>query len=68
MADQLNPTSRDWKIVAEWATTKLDEARKSNDHKQHDAVATAYLRGKIAAYQATLALANPPTLEPSRDD
>lgn len=64
---KVNPSSRDWLIVKEWAERELDILRRTNDSVHLDAVPTAILRGRISQLLALRALGDP-TPEPIADD
>ena len=61
MTPQLNPTSRDWKIVEEWAQKMLAADQTALESLHTDPDKTQRLRGSLARTRALLALAIPPT-------
>lgn len=52
-------TSPTWRTVEQFAQGRLDTLREKNDSPSMDAIRTAELRGRIAAWKDLLALANP---------
>ena len=52
-------TSPTWRAVEQFAQHRLDTLREKNDSPSMDAIRTAELRGRIAAWKDLLALANP---------
>jgi len=60
-AVEINPSSRDWKVVEEWAEKRLADYRIRNDSPVFDDRATAMLRGRIGELKELLALAKPLT-------
>lgn len=55
----LDFTSPTWRAIERHADAQLDTLRKKNDSPTMDALRTAELRGRIAAWKELLALARP---------
>lgn len=45
---ELNIYSSTWQFVEQWQQEKLSAERQKNDAKRHDAIETAYIRGRIS--------------------
>ena len=52
-------TSPTWRTLEQLARDRLDTLREKNDSPSMDALRTADIRGRIAAWKDLLALANP---------
>jgi hypothetical protein len=52
-------TSPTWRAIEQMAQKEIDTLRTRNDNFSMDALHTAELRGRIAAWKKLLALANP---------
>ena len=58
-------TSPTWRTLARHADQKISELREKNDSQTLDALRTADIRGRIAAWKELLALANPAPVPPA---
>lgn len=63
--DLASPT---WRKLKEHMERLLEQQRRSNDDRKHDAVATAYLRGDIRRLKNLLALASPAPIVAANED
>ena len=52
-------TSQTWRALEQHALARISTLREKNDSPSMDAIRTAELRGRIAAWKDLLALANP---------
>ena len=55
----LDFTSTTWRVIEHTAQERIATLREKNDSPSMDAMRTAELRGRIAAWKELLALANP---------
>lgn len=55
----LDLTSPTWRVIEHMAQERIATLREKNDSPSMDALRTAELRGRIAAWKDLLALANP---------
>lgn len=55
----LDLTSPTWRAIEQLAQDRITTLREKNDSPSMDALRTAELRGRIAAWKELLALANP---------
>ena len=55
----LDFTSSTWRTLEQLARDRLETLREKNDSPSMDALRTAEIRGRIAAWKDLLALANP---------
>lgn len=56
-------SSQTWRVVQQFAEGQIAILREKNDSPVLDAIATAEMRGRIAAFKSLLALANKPDPE-----
>lgn len=63
----IDTTSPTWRFIQQHADTELQALRQKNDSPVLDAIATAELRGRIAAWRSLLALVNKPDPDLSAD-
>lgn len=63
----IDTTSHTWQLVQQFADSQIATLRQQNDSPALDAIATAELRGRIAALKSLLALAQKPDPEWSTD-
>ncbi len=56
---QLEPRSSTWAFIAGYAQAEIARLRERNDSNNHDAIATAEMRGQLKALKRMLALGQP---------
>lgn len=64
---ELDVQSPTWRCIERTALGRIDTLRQKNDLPSLDAIRTAELRGRIAAWKELLALAQEPTPETLAD-
>ena len=65
MTKGLDFNSPTWRALEQIATEQLATLREKNDSPTMDAIRTAELRGRIAAWKELLALAQPAPAQPA---
>lgn len=65
MTQGLDFTSPTWRAIERYVNAQLDMLRTKNDSPTLDALRTAELRGRIAAWKELLALAQPTQAQPA---
>lgn len=56
--DQLEVFSKTWRFILNKLDQKISAEREKNDAKRHDAIETAFMRGRISAFKEILDLQN----------
>lgn len=59
MTKGIDTTSQTWRFIQQFAESEIATQRARNDSLALDAIATAELRGRIAAMKSLLALGSP---------